>query len=328
MPPNKDQKAVRFNVNEEDFDSSDDEFDDDLDDDIDDEEEFGHGRGHNIPNKMMAMPMMGNGLPNKMMPMMGNGHGPHGMIGGPGFNDKMGGGGGGKAKKGGGDDVFEIPVVMKGKGDSKDGKKGGGGDGKNGKSKGENKKQDGRDKKDGKSGIGIGFLGFGKKSKKGEDSTNKAAANNGSAGGNGNSNGNGTKKGGGKTDGVDDINKMKQGFHEIDGTGKAHKNPGQMGPMGGMGNVPTVHGLPAPAAMNGGGYYPGMGQANPYNQQQYMAMMMNQQRQNGNDIFQPMMYARPHPSINYMQPPIPPPTVSDQYTHFFNDENTDSCSIM
>jgi hypothetical protein len=334
MPPNKDQKAVRFNVNEEDFDSSDDEFDDDLDDDIDDEEEFGHGRGHNIPNKMMAMPMMGNGLPNKMMPMMGNGHGPHGMIGGPGFNDKMGGGGGGKAKKGGGDDVFEIPVVMKGKGDSKDGKKGGGGDGKNGKSKGENKKQDGRDKKDGKSGIGIGFLGFGKKSKKGEDSTNKAAANNGSAGGNGNSNGNGTKKGGGKTDGVDDINKMKQGFHEIDGTGKAHKNPGQMGPMGhmgpmgGMDNVPTVHGLPAPAAMNGGGYYPGMGQANPYNQQQYMAMMMNQQRQNGNDIFQPMMYARPHPSINYMQPPIPPPTVSDQYTHFFNDENTDSCSIM
>lgn len=55
MPPNKDQKAVRFNVNEDDFDSSDDEFDDDLDDDIDDEEEFGHGHGqsHNIPNKMM-----------------------------------------------------------------------------------------------------------------------------------------------------------------------------------------------------------------------------------------------------------------------------------
>ncbi|XP_011036961.1 PREDICTED: uncharacterized protein LOC105134304 [Populus euphratica] len=236
------------------------------------------------------------------------------------------GGGGGKAEKGGGGDVFEIPVVMKGKGDGKDGKKG---DGKNGKSKGENKK------KDGKSGIGIGFLGFGKKSKKGEDSTNKAAANHGSAGGNGNSNGNGTKKGGGKTDGVDVMNKMKQGFHENDGTGKGHKNPGQMGPMGhmglmgGMGSVPTVQGLPAAAAMNGGGYYPGLGQGNPYNQQQqYMAMMMNQQRQNGNDMFQPMMYARPHPSINYMQPPIPPPTVSDQYTHFFNDENTDSCSIM
>ncbi|KAJ6354032.1 hypothetical protein OIU76_002958 [Salix suchowensis] len=96
------------------------------------------------------------------------------------------------------------------------------------------------------------------------------------------------------------------------------------GPMGQTGKAPS-------AAMNGGGgggYYQEMGQGNPYSQQQYMAMMMNQQRQNGNDMFQPMMYAPPHPAINYMQPPIPPHTASDQYTHVFNDENTDSCSVM
>ncbi|KAF9681616.1 hypothetical protein SADUNF_Sadunf05G0020400 [Salix dunnii] len=312
MPPNKEKKSVKFNLNEDDFDASDD--DDDFDDDeIDDEEDFGRGHGQS------------RNTPNKMMPVMSNGHGPHGMVGGPGFNDKMGGGGGGgKAKKGGGDG-FEIPAAMKGKGDSKDvkgGKKGGGGgDGKNAKSKEENKKGGGKDKKDGKSGIGFGFLGFGKKSKKGEDSTPapKAAANNGSAGGNGNNNGGGAKKAGGKTD----TTKMKPGFPENDGTGNGHKNPGQTGPMGQTGKAPSA------AAMNGGGgYYQEMGQGNPYSQQQYMAMMMNQQRQYGNDMFQPMMYAPPHPAINYMQPPIPHPTASDQYTHVFNDENTDSCSIM
>ncbi|KAJ6305847.1 hypothetical protein OIU78_021217 [Salix suchowensis] len=311
-PPNKDKKSVKFNLNEEYFDASDDDDDFGDDDEFGDEEETGHGHGHNIPNKMM--------------PVMSNGNGPHGMVGGPGFNDKMGGGG--KAKKGGGGgDGFEIPVVMKGKGDSKDGKGGkkggGGGDGKNTKSKEENKKQGGKDNKDGKSGIGLGFLGFGRKSKKVEDSTpatTKAAANNGSAGGNGNNNGGGAKKGGGKTD----TSKMKPGFPENDGTGNGPKNPGQMGPMGQTGKAPS-------AAMNGGGgggYYQEMGQGNPYSQQQYMAMMMNQQRQNGNDMFQPMMYAPPHPAINYMQPPIPPHTASDQYTHVFNDENTDSCSVM
>jgi len=107
-----------------------------------------------------------------------------------------------------------------------------------------------------------------------------------------------------------------------------------MGPMGNyarMGNVPTVQGLPAPGAMNGG-YYQGMGQGqgqgNPYNQQ-YMAMMMNQQRQQqGNEMFQPMMYARPQPAVNYMPPPMPPSMATDQYTHFFSDENTESCRIM
>jgi hypothetical protein len=84
-----------------------------------------------------------------------------------------------------------------------------------------------------------------------------------------------------------------------------------------------------------GGYYQGMvglgqgqGQGNPYNQQ-YMAMMMNQQRQQqGNEMFQPMMYARPQPAVNYMPPPMPPSMATDQYTHFFSDENTESCRIM
>ncbi|XP_024020196.1 heavy metal-associated isoprenylated plant protein 34 isoform X2 [Morus notabilis] len=118
-------------------------------------------------------------------------------------------------------------------------------------------------------------------------------------------------------------------------------NVGQMGmgpmggyPMGHMGGVPAVQGLPAQAMMNNG-YYQGMGMgpgpghvpANPYSQQQYMAMMMNQQRGNGSDMFQPMMYSRPHPAVNYAAPvPSHPPT--DSYTHFFSDENTESCSIM
>ncbi|KAF3951566.1 hypothetical protein CMV_022803 [Castanea mollissima] len=109
-------------------------------------------------------------------------------------------------------------------------------------------------------------------------------------------------------------------------------NPmGNMGnyPMGQMGAYPAVQGLPATTAMNSG-YYQGMGPGNPYNQQQYMAMMMmNQQRANGNDMYQPMMYGRPHPAVNYMPgPPMLHPAQPDPYTHMFSDENTGSCSIM
>lgn len=104
---------------------------------------------------------------------------------------------------------------------------------------------------------------------------------------------------------------------------------GQMGnyPMGQMRNIPAVQGLPAPSAMNQG-YYQGMGPGNPYSQQ-YMAMM-NQQRANPNEMFQPMMYARPQPAINYGPHPavMQQYPVSDPYTHFFSDENTSSCSIM
>ncbi|XP_039169093.1 heavy metal-associated isoprenylated plant protein 34-like [Eucalyptus grandis] len=111
---------------------------------------------------------------------------------------------------------------------------------------------------------------------------------------------------------------------------------GQMGnyPMGQMGPMPAVQGLP----MNGG-YYQGVGPGNPYShqqqqqqqqQQQYMAMMMQRQAQaqhaQGNNMFQPMMYARPQAPMGYV-PPMPPPA-SDPYVHMFSDENTDSCSIM
>jgi hypothetical protein len=75
-----------------------------------------------------------------------------------------------------------------------------------------------------------------------------------------------------------------------------------------------------------------------------MTAMMNQQRAamgGGNERFQPMMYARPPPAVNYMpqhpQPhpypypypyPHPHPNGNDQYTNFFSDENTSSCNVM
>ena len=115
-----------------------------------------------------------------------------------------------------------------------------------------------------------------------------------------------------------------------------------MGPMSNlhmgahMGNIPAVHGLPA-GAMNpaaAGGYFQGAGPevmaGNPLHQQQMAAMMMNQQRANGNEGLHPMMYARPPPAMNYMPPynPYPPPAHSDPYSSYFSDENTSSCNIM
>ncbi|PWA61451.1 heavy metal-associated isoprenylated plant protein 32 [Artemisia annua] len=115
-----------------------------------------------------------------------------------------------------------------------------------------------------------------------------------------------------------------------------------MGPMGYMG---AVQGQPAVGQMGGGGgggngYFQGGGPGgamggNPY-QQQLAAAMMNQQRANGNERFQPMMYARPPPEVNYMQPPYPSyPSYpypqaphGDPLTHYFSDENTQSCNIM
>ncbi|KDP23540.1 hypothetical protein JCGZ_23373 [Jatropha curcas] len=358
----KDQKSVKFNLQDDyidasdvdDFDDDFDEFDDDFDDeDFDDEDdgEFshgyaqGHGHGHHLPNKITPA-------------MMGNVNRPHGpphgmMINGPmkgGGAGGGGGGGGGNAKKGGGGD-FEIPVVIKGKGGNNDSKKGnsgknGGDGGKSGHNhgKGGNQKQESKEKHGGKSGGIAAFLGFGRKSKNGRESSSTTTTDKGSTGNGGsagNNHKNGVKKGGGKNDGVHNPNKTKQVYHDIDING-AHgpKSMGQVGqvrPMGnysGMANFPAVQGLPAgaPPAMNGG-YYQGMGMGggpNPYSNQQYMAMMMNQQRQNGNDMFQPMMYARPpYPAVNYMPPPpMPSHPMSDPYAHFFSDENANSCSIM
>ncbi|GAV63190.1 HMA domain-containing protein [Cephalotus follicularis] len=350
LPSNKDQKSVKFSLPEDEFDASDDEFDefDEYDDESDDNEEFGHG-----PH--------GNHLPNKMVPMMGKGHGPQGMMNEHVMINGKKGGDGGNGKKGG---LIDIPISMKGMGGNYDSKSKNGKGGKKGENnKGGKQNKEGKDKNSGKS--SGGFFGFCKKSKKVGDDT-KNSVNNGSAGkGGGNNNGNGPKKSGGKNDGVHDLNKKRNGeYHDIEELNHSHhskghgggknvghmgqKNLGHMGPknmdqmgpnnmgqmgnysMGHMGGFPAVQGLPAPAAAMNGGYYQGMmgpGPGNPYNQQQqHMAMMMNQQRMNGNDMYQPMMYTRPHPAVNY-GPPMHP-YVADPFTHMFSDENTASCSIM
>ncbi|KAM3378204.1 heavy metal-associated isoprenylated plant protein 33 [Capsicum galapagoense] len=303
VPNSKDQKSVKFNLPQDDFD---DEFDDD--DDFDDEDEF----DDESDDEFDGHP------PSKMMPAMGGGggHGSHGLNAMM-MNLKGGamGNNGGNGKKGGGG--VEIPVQMKGM----DGKNNNGGK----QGKGGNQNQGGG-KNGGKNGGGGGL----------PDGKNGKGNNNGSFGGKNNDNwGAAQKGGGGKMDGGLMMNSMQQGGpHGMMSMGQKGGGPmsmGQMGghPMGHMGNMQAAQGLPA-----GGGGYPGMamGQGgNPYSQQQqqYMAqMMMNQQRPAGYDMYgaHPMMYARPHPAVSY-GPPMGAP-VHDNFTHMFSDENTGSCSIM
>ncbi|KAF8394457.1 hypothetical protein HHK36_020665 [Tetracentron sinense] len=337
--PFKDQKTVKFKLPEDDDmsdDFDDDEFDDYDDDDFDDafDDDIHHP-------------------PNKMKPMMGNVHGPYGpngMMNGNhpqlmnvhALSDKKGGGGNGK--KGG---AVAVPVQVKGMGGNNDGKNSNGG--KKGGSGGNPNQGGGAAKNGGKNGGGL--APDAKNGNNGGGGNNKVA-NNGNVGGNNNVNGG--KKGGGKNDGGQGhvMNNMHPGFHDINlSHGAGGANMGRMGnfPMGHMGNIPAVQGLPA-AAMNpgggggGGGYFQGAGPGNPGGggyfqgaglgnpaagnpyQQPNLVAMMNQQRANGNERFQPMMYARPPPAVNYY-PPMQPP-VADSYTHFFSDENTDSCNVM
>ncbi|GMI88792.1 hypothetical protein HRI_002548500 [Hibiscus trionum] len=347
LPPSKDQKSAKFHLPDGDLDESDCDYDEFGDEEFD-EGGFGHGHGH------------GHQMQNKMVPMMGKGHGsygPNGTVNGPPMNGKKGGGG----KK---RDAFDIPIVMKGMGENKDGKHGNGG------KKGGGEKNKGGKQGGGKKGGG-GLLGFFKKDKGANDCNHKRGKNewdgknkgaykgNRGSNGGGNNNGNGAKKGG--TGMSHEMNKVKNGgFHDIDVIdhgkgGVSKKNMGQMGynvgqmgrmgnyPMNQMGNFPAVQGLPAAAgaAMNGfgGGYYQGMGPANPYQQQQqqqYMAMMMNQQRANGNGgaLYQPMMYAQAQPYPPPHAPYGPPHPMhatapnSESYAHFFSDENANACSIM
>ncbi|TXG53181.1 hypothetical protein EZV62_022350 [Acer yangbiense] len=329
MMPHKAKKSVKFNLPEDDsddFDDDDGDFDDEEDGEFDDDDfdDDSHGHGHHLPK------------PNKGM-----------MINGLDMNVKKGDGGGGK--KGGGIDI--TTQMMGGNGGKKgiskeDVNKGGKKDKRSGKRSGGffgfGKKKGGESKNSEKS-SGGGLLGFGKKSKDEEVSTHK----NGSGAG---GNNNGPKKRGPKKDGAHDMGKIKNEFdidfgnHGKAGHGGGGKNMDPMGQMGQMGNypmgppmanhpmgpvgVPAVPGMPASAA---GGYYQGMGPGNnPYENQQYMAMMMNQQaRMNGgNDMYQPMMYARPPPAVNYGAPPMAPPHASDNYTHYFSDENANNCSVM
>ncbi|XP_027349558.1 heavy metal-associated isoprenylated plant protein 34-like [Abrus precatorius] len=334
--PAKEHKSVQFSLPEVEFDAIDDGFDEyDVNFDEHEEERYGH-----------AMPMH-----NKMMPMMGDGRGPAGptgmIINGPARNKHMDNGGGGRnngsAKKG---DVIDQAMLIKGKGgnyiEAEIGNKGGrkcSGDQKGINNKG-NKPKPKNAKSDG--GLLGWFLGFGKKGKKGEESSEKNKININSKGKEG-------KKIGGKLEDHSNniMSKIDVGFHDLDDsppplkngkTGNKGSNT-NVGPMGNnqIGNIPAVQGLPA--TNGGGGYYQGMQmQPSPYNlqQQQYMGMTMNPQQQhqqaNMNGMYptvSPIMYGRPHPSMNYMPPPpMPSHPMADPITHTFSDENVESCIIM
>lgn len=313
----KDQKTVKFKL-DEDFDDEFDEDDDEFDEEDDDDDEF--DEVFKAPSKGGHV---GHGAPAKKEAAKGD------------FKVKNGGGkDGGKGKKGGGIDVFLKGILGK----ASSGKKDGGG--KNGKKGEKNKKEDGKEgsKKHGGDGKDGGGNGKG------------AAKNGGGKGKDGWS-----KKGGDVFDEGPKMESKQHGFNEMNGNHKGGGGGGRnMDFMGQMGGFPAVNGLPA---MNGGGRGQGMGgQGNPYNPQ-YMAhmMMMNQQRENGHGSYNPnpnlnpmmmnpqrengygaynqMPYARPHPGMGYGPPPQaagygPPPPGNDQFTHMFSDENTDSCSIM
>lgn len=333
--PNPNQhKAVKFSLPpEEDDRMIDDAFDDEFDDveefdsdgydvDIEDEmDDFHHrhpGGGNN--NKVMTRPVMGSngamgGVPNAMLnALMNGGNYPQLMQGGGGGNNGKKGGGGGGA----------LPVHT------------GGGGGGNGGKKGVNQNQGG-----------------------GEGAGKNGGKNDGGGGHNGGKKGGGGS-GGGSGFGLEGMN--VGGFHPMDKDfrvpgGNTRGGGGSGSPIGQMGGgMPAIQGLPT---LSGGqGYFQGGGGgaagpaapgSNPYlqHQQQYMAAMMNQRAAamadggaggvggGGDPRFQPMMYARPAPAVNYMPPypypypyPYPHPPHSDPYTHVFSDENTSSCSIM
>ncbi|XP_054795480.1 heavy metal-associated isoprenylated plant protein 32-like [Prosopis cineraria] len=97
-PPAKNNKSVKFDLPEEDFDASDDEFDDDDDfDDYEDSEDYEDDHAHAMPNKMMKG-QKGNS---------GGGKGKNGkeidaMAVAAQIKSKNGGNGGKKQKSGGG----------------------------------------------------------------------------------------------------------------------------------------------------------------------------------------------------------------------------------
>ncbi|EPS65608.1 hypothetical protein M569_09170, partial [Genlisea aurea] len=149
--------------------------------------------------------------------------------------------------------------------------------------------------------------------------------------------GNGPKKGPGMNDGPRGMPNMMSMNTPTNGVGPIPNMT--MAHMAAMNNNHHHHPPsfpPAAAAAAGGNQIPG----HPHTQQQYAAMMMNMQRANGNERFQPVVYARPPPAINYMPPsssfpaypyyPAPPQNYAgsaDQYS-MFSDENTQGCSVM
>ncbi|XP_073277666.1 heavy metal-associated isoprenylated plant protein 32-like [Primulina huaijiensis] len=310
MPLNKEQnqKSVRFNLPEDE-----DLSDDDDEDEEDDEELDGDGIEDAPLNKMK--PMIGNGQGGPQIPkmLMSN------MTGG-----NIGGNGGGIAKGGGG--VGNIPVQM----NVGSGGRNGGNKGNNGNNHVNNQNQGGG--KGGKNGGGQP-----------QGSKNGGAGGSVVVGGGGQSMISGAGSGG-SGGGVANGNNITENVAKK-GVGMPNMmgmNPSGSLPTGQINNLAAVQSLPT-SAMNtsgGGGYFQGGPlpehlARNPYYQQQLAAMMMNQQQANGNERFQPMMYTRPPPAVNYMPPPYPPypypyappHAPGDDYA-MYNDENTSSCSVM
>ncbi|CAM8997434.1 unnamed protein product [Rhodiola kirilowii] len=353
--PLKDQKSVKFNLEDEhgedddeddysdDEDYSDEDYTDDegYSDEDDGEDEF--DPKHPPPKMMPFMNAKGQGQP---------------------VNEKMKGGGGG-----GSGNTVDMKAMMMMLNEKKGGEAGKGKKDKNKDSEdeeedfdfempikmGDGKNKEGKGKKSGgvMKSIGDLFGGQKKKSKGGSGESDKNKNDHhqhhggnegktkiGSRGGGDNNGKMGKDHGINNGHGKGDSNKIDGGFRNINVNhgGMGHKMGGGYN-LGQAGNFQVVQGHPAQGGMNPG-YYPGMGMGagNPNNhqQQQYMAMMLNQQQQqraamHGGEMYHSMMYGRPHPAVNYGNgsvPPMPPPSHANPHSHMFSDENTDSCSIM
>ncbi|GMH18810.1 hypothetical protein Nepgr_020651 [Nepenthes gracilis] len=334
LPPDEDLTDDELDeYDEEDFDDDDFYDNDYYDDDMDELQPINKVKpmmGNNGLGLQGGHPMMLNGMINAVQhPQLMNNPQTKGVNNGgansSGSGKKGGGGGGG----GGG---INVQVHGGKEGKNGGGSKGGGGTANN--NHGGNQNQGGGGGKNvGKNcggGHGDAINGNGRGGSGGSSKDG-----NGGHGG-----GHGGKKGGGINDVMPVMGNTNPGFnHGIVGqVGQMPMTQTANVQMDRMGAIPAVHGLPA-ASANGGvgpGYFrgaaPEMMSSNPY-QQQYLAQLMNQQRANGNERFQPMMYARPPPAVNFMPPypypyPPPPPPVADPYPHYFNDESTSSCNVM
>ncbi|XP_074347907.1 uncharacterized protein LOC141686755 [Apium graveolens] len=137
-------------------------------------------------------------------------------------------------------------------------------------------------------------------------------------------NGGGGGAGSGKNgDGEKEV--VDNGVHVMPNmTGMGEGAGGFAGQMGPIDQIPVVQGIPA--ATSGGNYFPECSpQLMAYKQlqQQLAAMMMNYREEN-NERFHQMMFARPPPEVNYM---LPNPFQQSPFPNYFSEENP-SCSIM
>ncbi|KAG5626196.1 hypothetical protein H5410_011414 [Solanum commersonii] len=294
VPNPKDQKSVKFNLPEDEFDDESDDFDDEsdyYDDESDDE--------------------FGGPPPSKMMPTMGGGggHGAHGlnammMKGGPKGNN------GGNGKKGG----VEIPVQMKGMaGNHHDGGKNNNNGGKQGKGGNQNQnvgKNGGKGNNNGNFGAAAPQKGAG-----GGKMDGGLLMNSMQQGGPHGMMSMGQKSGGPMTMGP-------MGNHPM-----GHMSAAQGLPAGGPAGYPGMgQGGNNPYSQQQQQQQQYMAQM-MMNQQRPAGYDMYGAHPNMYGAH-PMMYARQHPSVSYGPPPPMGAPVHDNFTHMFSDENTGSCSIM